>query len=204
MVALFYLSGTLMYVIGDAADWVDAYFTVNSAGMDVHDVAGKVKPPFLDSIVEGLWFATMVFTTIGYGDVYPESSALRLFEVFYVLLGVGVMGSLVADVVTSQVESALKAFEKRQLAAALQGVGVDSSSSVGRTTPARMGEQDAAAAIAGARARMAFQEGVTIVVGLILGFALLFGGLQGWEPIYGRWGGGGGCCRLVNYVICQC
>mmetsp|Transcript_26140 Transcript_26140/g.65866 ORF Transcript_26140/g.65866 Transcript_26140/m.65866 type:complete len:668 (-) Transcript_26140:1865-3868(-) len=203
MVALFYLSGILMYVIGDAADWVDAYFSVNSAGVDVRDVAGKVKPPILDCIVEGLWFATMVFTTIGYGDVYPESSALRLFEVFYVLLGVGVMGSLVADVVTSQVESSLKAFEKRQLAAALQGVGVDSSS-VGRTTPGRMGEQDAEAAIAGARARMAFQEGATIVVGLILGFALLFGGLQGWEPIYGRWGGRGGCCRLVNYVICQC
>ncbi len=45
----------------------------------------------------------MTLTTVGYGDVSPMTTSGRLFTVFYVLLGIGLVAALVTEIARSAV-----------------------------------------------------------------------------------------------------
>jgi voltage-gated potassium channel len=47
---------------------------------------------------QGIYFTVITLTTVGYGDLVPVTFAGRMFTIFYVLLGVGIMVSLVGQV----------------------------------------------------------------------------------------------------------
>eukprot|EP00815_Leptocylindrus_aporus_P006414 CAMPEP_0116066744 /NCGR_PEP_ID=MMETSP0322-20121206/10575_1 /TAXON_ID=163516 /ORGANISM="Leptocylindrus danicus var. apora, Strain B651" /LENGTH=417 /DNA_ID=CAMNT_0003553377 /DNA_START=139 /DNA_END=1392 /DNA_ORIENTATION=+ len=71
--------------------------------------------------VDSLYFSMTTFTTVGYGDLTPESQGSRLFTAFYALLGVALIGSIVSyfgekladESVNVAKESLEKANEKR-------------------------------------------------------------------------------------------
>lgn len=46
---------------------------------------------------DALWWAVVTFTTVGYGDLYPTTSAGRIAAVFLMLGGVALIGSLAAS-----------------------------------------------------------------------------------------------------------
>ena len=48
------------------------------------------------SWVDSLYFAVVTLTTVGYGDFAPQTDAGKLFTVFYILVGLGILGSFVA------------------------------------------------------------------------------------------------------------
>lgn len=53
--------------------------------------------PGIDSIGQGLWWAWVTVTTVGYGDVVPTSNPGKLFGAFLILLGVGLFSLLTAS-----------------------------------------------------------------------------------------------------------
>ena len=43
--------------------------------------------------LDAFYFCTITLTTVGYGDITPVSDAAKLFTMFYVLIGIGVIAT---------------------------------------------------------------------------------------------------------------
>lgn len=54
--------------------------------------------PEINSLHDGLWLAFSTAATVGYGDVVPSSTASRIFSVFVVLLGYGLLSLVTASI----------------------------------------------------------------------------------------------------------
>tara|TARA_B110000091_G_C13790347_1_gene465337 strand:+ start:233 stop:2038 length:1806 start_codon:yes stop_codon:yes gene_type:complete len=54
----------------------------------VSNATGKV---LFGSVVDSLYFSVCTFTTVGYGDIYPQQDGLKIFTVFYSLCGVAIV-----------------------------------------------------------------------------------------------------------------
>ena len=52
--------------------------------------------------VDSLYFTMVTLTTIGYGDLTPQTDAGKLFTVFYILVGLGILGSFIALIAEQQ------------------------------------------------------------------------------------------------------
>jgi voltage-gated potassium channel len=45
------------------------------------------------SWVNAFYFCTVTLTTVGYGDITPNTDASKIFTIFYILVGVGVIAT---------------------------------------------------------------------------------------------------------------
>lgn len=59
-----------------------------SAGM--YAAERNVQPDAFGSIPRAMWWATVTLTTVGYGDVVPQTETGRLFSGLIVILGIGI------------------------------------------------------------------------------------------------------------------
>jgi voltage-gated potassium channel len=57
------------------------------------------------SLVSGMWWAVVTVTTVGYGDITPESPAGRLVAIVLMLCGLGLLSTLTASISAYFVES---------------------------------------------------------------------------------------------------
>ena len=48
------------------------------------------------SWLDSLYFSVVTLTTVGYGDLHPETTLGKVFTVFYLLIGVGVLVAFLA------------------------------------------------------------------------------------------------------------
>lgn len=63
-------------------------------------VANFLSPKGFDSLGDALWWSVQTVTTVGYGDVVPDSNGGRLIGVFVMIFGVASV-SLITALVTS-------------------------------------------------------------------------------------------------------
>jgi voltage-gated potassium channel len=68
--------------------------------------------PTVHSIGEGLWLAFTTAATVGYGDIAPTVPASRIFAVFVVLLGFGVLSTVMAAIAAAWVETEERRMER--------------------------------------------------------------------------------------------
>lgn len=61
------------------------------AAMMLHFIEGDSKPEAFGSITRALWWAIVTLTTVGYGDVYPETSWGRVAAGLVALTGIGIV-----------------------------------------------------------------------------------------------------------------
>lgn len=54
--------------------------------------------PQINSLGDGLWLAFTTAATVGFGDLVPSTTASRIFSVFVVLLGYGVLSLVTATI----------------------------------------------------------------------------------------------------------
>ncbi len=70
------------------------------------------QPDVFGSIPDAMWWAIITLTTIGYGDVYPETTGGKIFTALVALVGVGLIAipsGLLASVLTeARVEDELQ------------------------------------------------------------------------------------------------
>jgi len=74
-----------------------------------------ILEPQTPSFASGLWLAFTTAATVGYGDVVPSTTASRIFSVFVVLLGLGVLTLTTAAIASAWVESDERRIEREIL-----------------------------------------------------------------------------------------
>ncbi|HVV33972.1 MAG TPA: ion transporter [Vitreimonas sp.] len=61
------------------------------AAVLLYFIEGPTKPQAFGSITRSLWWAVVTLTTVGYGDVFPETTAGRIVAGIVALTGVGIV-----------------------------------------------------------------------------------------------------------------
>lgn len=64
---------------------------------------------------DGLWLAFTTAATVGYGDIVPSTPASKIFSVFVVMLGFGVLSLVTAAIATHWVETEERIIEREIL-----------------------------------------------------------------------------------------
>lgn len=71
--------------------------------------------PTTPTLAEGLWLAFVTASTVGYGDYMPTTPAAKLFSVFVVMLGFGVLSLVTAAIATRWIETEERIIEREIL-----------------------------------------------------------------------------------------
>lgn len=71
--------------------------------------------PRTPTLADGMWLAFTTAATVGFGDVVPSTAASKIFSVFVVLLGYGVLSLVTAAIATHWVETEERRIEREIL-----------------------------------------------------------------------------------------
>jgi voltage-gated potassium channel len=71
--------------------------------------------PRAHTLGDGMWLAFTTAATVGYGDIVPTTAASKIFSVFVVLLGYGVLSLVTAAIAAMWVESDERRIEREIL-----------------------------------------------------------------------------------------
>lgn len=71
--------------------------------------------PRTPTLADGLWLAFTTAATVGYGDIVPTTPASRIFSVFVVMLGFGMLSLITAAIATAWVETEERRLEREFL-----------------------------------------------------------------------------------------
>lgn len=61
------------------------------AACGIHYFERNAQPEAFGSILGAMWWAVVTLTTVGYGDVYPQTAGGKFFTAFVALIGVGII-----------------------------------------------------------------------------------------------------------------
>lgn len=86
---------------------VAALVLVYFAAFGIYYFENEAQPEKFASIFDGIWWAAVTLTTVGYGDVYPITTGGRAFTILILFIGVGIIA-----VPTGLVASALAAIRR--------------------------------------------------------------------------------------------
>lgn len=111
---------SLLAMIGRLQHWVTrgglVYLLVLAFGvLLLCGVGFWLLDPRIQTLGDGLWLAFTTAATVGYGDLVPSTPASRIFSVFVVLLGLGVLTLVTAAIATSWIETEERRIEREIL-----------------------------------------------------------------------------------------
>ena len=86
------------------------------AAMMLYFIEGDTKPQAFGSIMRALWWAVVTLTTVGYGDVYPETGWGRFAAGLVALAGVGIVALPTGILASSFAEEFRERHEREQIA----------------------------------------------------------------------------------------
>jgi voltage-gated potassium channel len=94
-IVLMNMSGTFRKIMGRnhlGPTLMVSFIIIVIAGTLMAVIDPNVETPF-----DGIWWAWVTVTTVGYGDIVPASTAGRLFGSFLILMGIGLFAMLTAS-----------------------------------------------------------------------------------------------------------
>jgi voltage-gated potassium channel len=87
------------------------------AAMMLYLIEGDTKPEAFGSIARAMWWAVVTLTTVGYGDVYPETLWGRIAAGLVALAGVGIVAMPTGILASAFAEEFRERYERRERAA---------------------------------------------------------------------------------------
>ena len=73
--------------------FVGTCIVVFTAGCGMYHLEHEVQPEVFSSVYDGLWWAVVTLTTVGYGDIQPVTAGGRILATVAMFAGIGVIGS---------------------------------------------------------------------------------------------------------------
>ena len=97
------------------------------AALLLYFIEGDTKPAAFGSVTRALWWAVVTLTTVGYGDVYPDTVLGRFAAALVALAGIGIVAMPTGILASSFAEEFREHSEKRkeQIAVEVDGDGDD-------------------------------------------------------------------------------
>jgi voltage-gated potassium channel len=86
------------------------------AAMMLYFIEGEQKPEAFGSIMRSLWWAIVTLTTVGYGDVYPETALGRTAAGLVALAGIGIVAMPTGILASAFAEEFRERHERAKLA----------------------------------------------------------------------------------------
>jgi len=114
---------TAFRIVGDAVKraWPPLFASLCIAAAQLYVSAvllyfieGTSKPQAFGSITRSLWWAVVTLTTVGYGDVYPESTLGRFVAGIVALTGIGIVALPTGILASSFAEVFREHYEQEQ------------------------------------------------------------------------------------------
>ena len=68
-----------------------ALITIYLSSVGIYYFEHEVQPEAFASVFDAMWWSVVTLTTVGYGDVYPVTAGGKIFTIFVVLVGLGVV-----------------------------------------------------------------------------------------------------------------
>ena len=66
-----------------------ALFTLYLCGIGIYYFEHTAQPKAFASVFDGMWWAAVTLTTVGYGDIYPVTPGGRMFTVLVLFIALG-------------------------------------------------------------------------------------------------------------------
>ncbi|MFC6668837.1 ion channel [Marinobacterium aestuariivivens] len=70
--------------------------------------------PAFESPIDGIWWAWVTVTTVGYGDLVPSTTEGRIFGALLILMGIGLFSMLTASFSALFIEQGEEALTRRE------------------------------------------------------------------------------------------
>ncbi|MGD9980714.1 MAG: ion transporter [Hyphomonadaceae bacterium] len=86
------------------------------AAMMLYFIEGPSKPDEFGSIARSMWWAVVTLTTVGYGDVYPETAGGRIAAALVAIAGVGIVAMPTGILASAFAEEFRERHEREQAA----------------------------------------------------------------------------------------
>lgn len=64
------------------------------------------------SLVDSLYFSVVTLATVGYGDFAPTTDTAKLFSIFYIFVGVGILGVFISTISHASMQRTLERQEQ--------------------------------------------------------------------------------------------
>lgn len=84
------------------------------AALMLYFIEGDTKPAQFGSVTRALWWAVVTLTTVGYGDVYPESVLGRVAAALVALAGIGIVAMPTGILASSFAEEFRERYERQK------------------------------------------------------------------------------------------
>lgn len=106
------------------------------AALMLYFIEGDTKPQQFGSVTRALWWAVVTLTTVGYGDVYPDTVLGRVAAALVALAGIGIVAMPTGILASSFAEEFRERYEKQKaLKSGERGQG-ESAANSAQDTPA--------------------------------------------------------------------
>jgi len=74
-----------------------------------------ILEPSIETFADALWWAVVTTTTVGYGDLSPETPIGRILAVVLMMVGIGIIGTLTSSITSFFNKEIVKGHEKQLL-----------------------------------------------------------------------------------------
>jgi len=75
------------------------------SGVGIYYFENETQPEAFSSIFHSLWWSVITLTTVGYGDIYPITVGGKIFTLFILIIGLGIV-SIPAGLIASALSKA--------------------------------------------------------------------------------------------------
>jgi voltage-gated potassium channel len=86
------------------------------AALMLYTIEGEDKPQQFGSITRALWWAVVTLTTVGYGDVYPDTALGRIAAALVAIAGIGIVAMPTGILASAFAEEFRQRYEEQQAA----------------------------------------------------------------------------------------